>query len=166
LAYTHLLTTFYYQNLNRSLTTPEADGSHKFVVPLAGHHMGTIDVSELGGVVVPIVKGRNKFFGKTVDWFADLVTTEGIAKTFTKVTGKKAIAYEPTTEQYAKFGFPGAEELSWMYNFFQWIDVSRGKNPKNPYIKGIKDDDYILGSTLFPGASSFEQFITKKFATK
>jgi len=166
LHYTHLLTTFYYQNLTRSLTTPEADGSHKFVQPLGGHRFGTIDVHELGGVVLPIVKGRDKFFGKTVDWYADLVTVDSIAKTFTKVTGKKATSYEPTVEQYAKFGFPGAEEISWMYNFFQWIDTARVKNPKNPYAKSIADDNYILGSTLFPGASTLEQYITKTYAPK
>jgi len=52
-----------------------------------------------------------------------------------------------------------------MYKFFQWLDNAR-KNGKNPFSKSITDGNYVLGSTLFPGASTLEQYITKTYGTK
>jgi len=122
--FTHV--AFYYENFLYFLPPQkQEDGSYAFGVPQGDTPLAGVAVEDVGGVVTPIFKDRDRFLGKVQGVVGDDLTGAQYAQILSRVTDKKVVYNHIPREVYAGFGFPGAEELADMFEFNRLFIPSR-----------------------------------------
>jgi uncharacterized protein YbjT (DUF2867 family) len=76
------------------------DGTFVFAAPIGKGQVSMIALDDLAFYVDYIFSNPDKTVGKDIAVATEDVTWEALAKTFTEVTGQKAIAMDLTNEQY------------------------------------------------------------------
>jgi uncharacterized protein YbjT (DUF2867 family) len=76
------------------------DGTFVFAAPIGKGHVSMIALEDLAFYVDYIFSNPDKTVGRDIAVATEDVTWEHLAKTFTEVTGQKAIAMDLTNEQY------------------------------------------------------------------
>ncbi len=137
---------FYYENFLAFFPPKkEADGTYAFGFPQGETPLGAVTVEDLGGVVLPIFRDRGAFLGQTVAVFGDEMPASGYADAISRVTGRQVRFHHIPREVFASFGFPGAEDVADMFEFYRSHFPS-----KRPEIERAKK--------LNPGMRSFEEW--------
>ncbi|MBZ5856929.1 NmrA/HSCARG family protein [Flavihumibacter profundi] len=139
---TFLLTTFYWDNLIYFGMGPKrgADGVLAITFPMADKKLSGISAEDIGKCAYGIFKKGESLVGKTVGIAGEHITCADMAKALTKVLGEEVRYNSVTPEMFRSFGFPGAEDLGNMFQYYQEfekeftaardIDNARALNPE------------------------------------
>jgi uncharacterized protein YbjT (DUF2867 family) len=135
-------TSFYWENLIYFGAGPKKmeDGTLAITMPLAAKKLPGIAVIDIGKCALGIFKKGSDFIGKTVGVAGEHLTGAEMAAALSRALGQKVTynAIEPS--DYAKLGFPGADDLANMFQFkrdfqsdflgMRSLSFSRSLNPE------------------------------------
>lgn len=109
---------FYFENfINFQMLQSQPDGTLAFGFPQGDTPLAGVGVEDLGGVVLAVLDRFDEFAGKVVGVVGDDSPCSHYADVMTRVLGRKAVYQNIPRDVYAKFPFPGAEELAAMFEF-------------------------------------------------
>ena len=139
---TILLTSFYWDNFIYFGMGPKkgADGKLVLTLPMGNAKMPSIAAEDIGKCAYGIFKRPSEFIGKTVGIAGEHPTGAQMAASFAKALGQP-VSYNPVSwDAYRGFGFPGAEDLGNMFQFYhdcekdfagaRSLEFSRSLNPE------------------------------------
>jgi len=139
---TFLLTSFYWDNMYMFGMGPAKgqDGNYSITFPMGNHKMSGIAAEDIGGCAYGIFKKGKELIGKTVGIAGEHLTGAQMAEKLSKGLGIQCSYNAVPPEAYRGFGFPGAEDLGNMFQFYadfenyfvgaRNLDVARSLNPK------------------------------------
>ena len=118
---TFLLTTFYWENMLYFGMGPKkgADGKLSITFPMGDKKLSGIAVEDIGKCAYGIFKRGKELIGKTVGIAGEQIACNQMAQVLTKTLGKEVTYHEITPEQYRNLGFPGADDLGNMFQFYR-----------------------------------------------
>ncbi|XP_073414749.1 nmrA-like family domain-containing protein 1 [Dendrobates tinctorius] len=127
----------YYENLLtffRPQKNKDGDG-YSLAIPMGDVPLDGMSVTDLGGVVVSILKSPSDHVGKNIGLSTEKLTVAQYAAIMSKVTGKDIKDAKISLEAYEKLGFPEASEVAKMFRFLvtkpeQDVDITLKLNPK------------------------------------
>jgi hypothetical protein len=119
---TFLLTTFYWANFLAFLTpkkVKDKKNTYAFTtnMPKNSKLVG-MNLDSMGAVTAKLFENTKNYVGKYVGISDEIISWNDICKKMSKATGKTIIHNVVTTEQFKKFGFPGADDMAQMFQFF------------------------------------------------
>jgi uncharacterized protein YbjT (DUF2867 family) len=135
-------TSFYWDNLIHFGMGPKKgpDGVLAITLPIADKRMSGIAAEDIGKCVYGVFKGGTSNVGKTFGIAGEHLTGAQMAAALTKVLGQPVKYNAVTPEQFRAFGFPGADDLGNMFQFYaefedyftgaRPLEVARGLNPE------------------------------------
>jgi len=117
---TLLLTSFYWENFIYFGMGPKKgeDGKLALSLPLGDKKLTAIAVEDIGKSAYAIFKKGNEFIGKTVGISGENLAGNEMAASFTKALGQEVVYNAVPFDVYRGLGFPGAEDLGNMFQFF------------------------------------------------
>lgn len=139
---TFLLTSFYWENLIYFGMEPRRaeDGVLEFSLPMADQKLSGIAAEDIGKCAYGIFKRAGKCVGKTVGITGGHLTGEEMAASLSKALGEPVRYNYIPPEIYRTLGFPGAEDLGNMFQFYRDfedyfcrvrdLELSRKLNPE------------------------------------
>jgi uncharacterized protein YbjT (DUF2867 family) len=139
---TLLLTSFYFDNLINFGLEPkrDAEGKLSFTLPMADNPMSCIAAEDIGKCTYGIFKKPAQFIGKTVGVAGEHLTGSQMAAEMSEALGEPVSYNYVPPEVFRTFGFPGAEDLGNMFQFFRdfekefsaarSVEFSRSLNPE------------------------------------
>ena len=153
---TYLVTSFYWDNLYMFGMGPKKgdDGRYSWTFPLGDKRLPGIAAEDIGKVALGIFKAGQQYVGKRVGIFGETLTLDVMSRKLSNVLGVGPIQYnavEPDT--YRSFGFPGADEMGNMFQFFR--DFERE-------VVGARSAD--VARSLNPELQTFDQWLAKNKA--
>jgi uncharacterized protein YbjT (DUF2867 family) len=99
-------------------------------LPMADKKLSGIAAEDIGKCVYGIFKGGLANVGKTYGIAGEHLTGAQMAAALTKALGQPVRYNAVTPEQYRGFGFPGAEDLGNMFQFYaEFEDYFTGARP-------------------------------------
>lgn len=118
---TFLLTSFYWENLIYFGMGPKRDNSGKLSItfPMGDKRLSCIAAEDIGKCAYGIFKRGPELIDKTIGIAGEQITIDEMAKVLTRELGEKVSYNEITPEQYRNLGFPGADDLGNMLQFFR-----------------------------------------------
>lgn len=149
---TYLMASFYWDNMIYFGMGPKkgADGKFYFTLPMADKKMAGIGAEDIGKCAYGIFKRGSEFIGKTVGIAGDQLTGDEMAVSLCTALGKQVVYNVVTPAQYRAFGFPGADDLGNMFQFYTEFEAHCNKTR-----------DLKLSKELNPGLLSFEAWLNK-----
>ncbi|MCW3091721.1 MAG: NmrA-like family domain containing 1 [Ferruginibacter sp.] len=107
---------YYYENF-LSFFPPQKgnDGDYYFGFPQGDTRLSMISVEDMGGVVAPIFDYPDEYIGRIVGLVGEDKTCHEYAAEMSEVLGKNIHYNYIPRDEYAAYGFPGAEELANMF---------------------------------------------------
>lgn len=144
---------FYYENfLYFFPPRPAGDGTYAFGFPQGDTPLAAISVQDVGKLVAPMFEQPERYIGKVVKLAGDEIPATEYAAAMSRATGKTInYAYVPR-ETFAALGFPGAEDLADMFEYYRLHIPSR-------------KDDVAACRAVAPDLQSFDTWISKNSAT-
>jgi uncharacterized protein YbjT (DUF2867 family) len=139
---TLLYTSFYWDNLIHFGMGPKKgpDGVLAFTLPMADKRLSGIAAADIGKCACGIFREGVVHVGASVGIAGEHLTGAQMAAELTKVLGQTVRYNAVTPEQYRGFGFPGAEDLGNMFQFYaefeaafmkaRPVEVARRLNPE------------------------------------
>jgi len=126
---TYLATSFYWDNLYMFGLAPKKgpDGRYSWTFPLDDKRVAGIAGEDIGKIALSIFKAGQRYFGKTVGAAGEYLTIQQMGETLSKTLGIGPVHYNAVEpDVYRRFGFPGADEMGNMFQFFrdfekEWI---------------------------------------------
>jgi uncharacterized protein YbjT (DUF2867 family) len=110
--------SFYYQNF-AAFFPPKKDDAGVYVYTMpATSNITAFDVSDIGGTVASVFAQPARWNNQYLPSAGDHLSPQEYVDLIAEATGKKTKVVLVPTEQFAKFGFPGAEELAEMFQWF------------------------------------------------
>lgn len=153
---TFLLTSFYWDNLIHFGMGPKrgTDGEFEFVLPMADKRLSGIAAEDIGKCAFGIFRSGSDWIGKRVGIAGEHLTGGQMAAALSKVFDTTVTYKSVSPEAYRAFGFPGAEDLGNMFQFYaefeeyftssRSLDTSRALNPDlltfESWLKKYKDE--------------------------
>jgi uncharacterized protein YbjT (DUF2867 family) len=121
---TFLLTSFYWDNLIHFGMGPKRgdDGVLAITFPMGDSRLSGINAEDIGKCAYGIFKKGESMIGKTVGIAGEHITVEDMAKALAKAIGEEVRYNKVTPEMYRSFGFPGAEDLGNMFQYYKEFD--------------------------------------------
>ena len=138
---TILLASFYWDNFIYFGMGPKRgpDGKLAITLPMGGKKLAGIAAEDIGKCALGIFKNRREYIGKTVGIAGEHLTGVQMAATLTKALGQEVRYHDVPPDVYRGFGFPGAEDLGNMFQFYcdfeeyfcgaRNLETSRALNP-------------------------------------
>ncbi len=144
-SFVHL--AFYYENLGSFIPLQrQDDGSFTFGFSQGDTPLAGVSVEDLGAVVRAIFDNPDQYRGKVIPVAGDHIPASEYAAVLSRVLGKKVVYNYIPQEVYAKLGFPGAEEVANMFEYYRVYD---------PYT----DADVQKAREIAPGLQTFEAWL-------
>lgn len=138
---TFLFTSFYWDNLIHFGMGPKKgpDGKLNLTMPMADKKLAGMAAEDIGKCAYGIFKKGSEYIGKSVGIAGEHLTGKQMADALS-VALEQDVYYNPVSPQmYRSFGFPGAEDLGNMFQFYcdfeqifcaaRNVDLSRALNP-------------------------------------
>lgn len=138
---TFLYASFYWDNLIHFGMGPKRgpDGKLAFTLPMGDKKLAGIAAEDIGKCAYGIFKKGSEYIGKSVGIAGEHLTGAQMAASLSAALGQPVQYNAVTPEMYRGFGFPGAEDLGNMFQFYQEfeadfcsrrsIEQSRALNP-------------------------------------
>jgi uncharacterized protein YbjT (DUF2867 family) len=147
---TFLRASFYWDNLIYFGAGPKkgADGKYYITFPLDDAKMAGIASEDIGKCAYGIFKRGKEFIGKTVGIAGEHLTGQQMAEALSKALGQEVLFNNVTPDTYRGFGFPGADDLGSMFQFYR--DFEEDVN---------KVRDVSFSRELNPELQSFDQWL-------
>jgi len=139
---TFLLTSFYWDNLIHFGMGPKptGDGRLAFTLPMADRKLAGIAAEDIGRCAYGIFRKGAETIGRTIGIAGEHLTGAQMASAMSAAIGREVVYNAVTPAQYRGFGFPGAEDLGNMFQFYaefeeyfcgaRSLEVSRALNPE------------------------------------
>ena len=139
---TYLLTSFYWENFIYFGMGPKKgeDGKLTLTLPMGKAKLSGISAQDIGKCAYGIFKQGTKWIGKRVGIAGDHVTGAQMAAELSQALGKDVAYNEVTPAVYRGFGFPGADDLGNMFQYYtefeqefvaaRSVDTTRSLNPE------------------------------------
>jgi uncharacterized protein YbjT (DUF2867 family) len=117
---TFLVTSFYWDNLIYFGMGPKkgADGKLAITLPMGTKKLAGIAAEDIGKTAYAIFEKGDEMIGKTVGIAGGHLTGTQMAKSLSKALGQQVNYNAVTPAAFRAFGFPGAEDLGNMFQFF------------------------------------------------
>ena len=118
---TFLLTTFYWDNFIYFGAGPKKgpDGKFAITLPIGDKKMAGISAEDIGKCAYGIFKKGREYIGKRVGIAGELLTGAQMAAAFSKALGQEVRYNSIPPDVYRSFGFPGAEDMGNMFQFYR-----------------------------------------------
>lgn len=147
---TLLQTTFYWENMIYFGMGPKRgeDGKLSITFPMGDKRLSGIAAEDIGACAYGIFKGGDAFIGKTVSIAGENITCADMAAQLSEVLGEEVTYNSVTPDTYRSFGFPGADDLGNMFQFYADFEED---------FCGIRDTNEVR--KLHPGLKSFKQWL-------
>lgn len=138
---TFLLTSFYWDNFINFGMGPKKgpDGTLAITMPMDDKKLPGIAAEDIGRSAYGIFKKGKDLIGQTIGVAGEHLTGSQMAAAFTQALGQEVRYNSIPPEVYRGFGFPGAEDLGNMFQFYRDfeesicgarnLDVARSFNP-------------------------------------
>ena len=138
---TYLLTSFYWENFIYFGMGPKKgeDGKLTLTLPMGKAKLSGISAQDIGKCAYGIFKQGTKWIGKRVGIAGDHVTVAQMSADMSKALGKEIAYNEVSPAVYRGFGFPGADDLGNMFQYYpefepefvaaRSLETSRSLNP-------------------------------------
>ncbi|HQR10620.1 MAG TPA: NmrA/HSCARG family protein [Casimicrobiaceae bacterium] len=117
---TFLLTSFYWDNFIHFGMGPKPgpDGKLAITLPMADKPLSGMAAEDIGRCAFGVFKAGDTYIGKTVAVAGEHLTGEQMAAAFSRALGKEVGYNAVTPAAYRAFGFPGADDLGNMFQFY------------------------------------------------
>lgn len=145
---TYFLASFYWENMIYFGQGPQKaeDGKYVLALPMADKKLAGIAAEDIGRCAYGIFKKGKDYIGKTVGVAGDQLSGYEMAELFSKTLGKEVVYKDISPESYRNLGFPGAEDMGNMYQFYRDFEdevsgirsVEEARN-LNPSLKSFKE---------------------------
>jgi len=147
---TFLLTSFYWENFIYFGMGPKKgqDGNLAITLPMADKPLSGIAAGDIGKCAFGIFKGGAVHIGKTVAIAGEHLTGKQMAAGFSRALGQEVGYNAVTPAAFRAFGFPGAEDLGNMFQFY--VDFS-------DYFVGARD--IAVARSLNPALLTFDAWL-------
>ncbi len=121
---TFMLAPYYWDNLIYFGMGPKRgeDGKLSITFPMGNKKMAGIAAADIGKCAYGIFKKGPELIGKRIGIAGGQLTLAEMAEALSKALGEKVTYNEITPEQYRGFGFPGADDLGNMFQFYRDFD--------------------------------------------
>jgi uncharacterized protein YbjT (DUF2867 family) len=121
---TFMLPSYYWDNLIYFGMGPKrgADGKLSITFPMGDKKMAGIGSGDIGKCAYGIFKKGASLVGKRIGVASDQLTCTEMAEAMSKALGEEVSYHEITPEQFRGFGFPGADDLGNMFQFYRDFD--------------------------------------------
>jgi uncharacterized protein YbjT (DUF2867 family) len=140
---------FYFENFVAFFPPkPAGDGTYGFGFPQGDTPLAGISVEDVGKLVAPMFEQPETYIGKTVKLAGDEIPASQYAEAMSRATGKTVTFTHIPRETFAAFGFPGAEDLADMFEYYRVHIPSRA-------------DDIEAGRALAPDLQTFDVWAAK-----
>lgn len=138
---TFLWATFYWDNMIHFGMGPhkDEDGTYTLTLPMGNEKLGGIAAQDIGKCAYGILKGEERYIGKTVGIAGEHLTGEEMAGRLERIWGRPVRYRSIEPQAYRALGFPGADDLGNMFQFYRDfaqvflasrdVDTSRMLNP-------------------------------------
>jgi len=135
-------TSFYWDNLIHFGMGPKKgpDGVLAIALPIGDKRISGIAAEDIGKCVYGVFKGGTANVGKTFGIAGEHLTGAQMAAALSRALGQTVKYNAVTPDQYRAFGFPGADDLGNMFQFYaefedyftgaRPLDVARSLNPE------------------------------------
>ncbi|MHB9122827.1 MAG: NmrA family NAD(P)-binding protein [Thermoanaerobaculia bacterium] len=127
---------------------PTGDGAFQFGFPQGDTPLAAMAVDDVGRVVAPMFEQPDRFIGRVVKLAGDEIPPQVYAAAMTKRLGKEVRYAHVPREVFAALGFPGAEDLADMFEFYRLHIPSR-------------KDDIAACRALAPELQNFETWLSR-----
>lgn len=141
-AYLHI--AFYYDNF-LAFTPPrrQDDGTYVFGFPQGDTDLAGVGAEDVGGVVVGMLRDLDRFRGDVAWAVGDDIPASRYAEIMSSVLDLPIVYQHVPRETFAALGFPGADDLAQMFDFYRRFVPSR-----KPQIEQSRE--------LYPAIQDFE----------
>ena len=118
---TYLLASFYWDNFIHFGSGPKKgpDGDYLLTFPIGHAKMAGVAAEDIGGVAYGILKAGPSLAGARIGVAGEHLTGDEMAASLTKALGKTVRYNEVEPAVYRSFGFPGADDLGNMFQFYR-----------------------------------------------
>ena len=125
---------------------PGPDGQLQLVLPMGNGKLAGVAAEDIGRTAYGIFKRGKELTGKKVGVAGEILTGAEIAEKMSRAL-KRPVRYQPVPfETYRKFGFPGAEDLGNMFQFYHDFEKD---------VNGLRDPAFAR--QLNPALQTFDQ---------
>ena len=147
---TFLVASFYWENLIYFGMGPQKgpDGNYAITFPMGDKKLAGIAAEDIGKCAYGIFKKGLELSGKTVGVAGDHRTCTEMAQSLSKALDINVVYNEVSPEQYRAFGFPGADDLGNMFQFYRDFEED-----------GLKVRDLSFSRSLNPELKSFDDWL-------
>jgi uncharacterized protein YbjT (DUF2867 family) len=116
---TYLLLSFYWDNL-LGLAKPQRDpdGTLAMHLPLGDAAIAGVASDDIGTVALRVLRQPTETIGATVPVVGEYLTGEQMTAALSTVLGEPVAYRPPTHDQFRSLGFPGADELGNMFQYY------------------------------------------------
>jgi hypothetical protein len=142
--------SFYWENFIYFGMGPKKgpDGVLALNLPMGDKKLTGIAAEDIGKCSLSVFKRREEFVGKRIGLAGDALTGAQIAAALSKAFGKEVRYNAVPPEVYRKLGFPGAEDIGNMFQFYAEFESVL-----------LASRDVSLSRSLNPDLQSFEQWL-------
>jgi uncharacterized protein YbjT (DUF2867 family) len=149
---TFMLASYFWENLIYFGMGPKrgADGKLSISFPMGNKKMAGIAAEDIGKCAYGIFKKGKALIGKRIGVAGDQLTCFEMAEAMSKSIGEEVSYNELTPDQYRAFGFPGADDLGNMFQFYRDFD---------DVCNSTRDVKY--SKELNPALKSFEMWLAE-----
>jgi uncharacterized protein YbjT (DUF2867 family) len=153
---TFLLASFYWDNFIYFGAGPKRgdDGVLALTMPIGNSKMAGIAAEDIGKCAYGIFKKGTEMVGRRIGIAGEQLTGNEMADALSKALGERVVYNNVPADVYRNFGFPGADELGNMFQFYDEFEKELNKTR-----------DVSFSKELNPELLNFEQWL-KKYAGK
>ena len=144
--------SFYWDNFIFFGSGPKKgpDGKLYLTFPLDDKKMAGIAAADIGKCVYGMLQRGKEFIGKTIGLAGEHLTGKEMAAAMSKALGKEVIYNNVSPETYRGFGFPGADDLGNMFQFYRDFEE---------VCNSVRDVNF--SRTLNPELKSFDAWLSE-----
>ena len=145
-------TSFYWDNFIYfgSGPKPGPDGQLLLTMPMGDKKLAAMAAEDIGKCAYGVFLRGGEFIGKTIGVAGEHLTGTGMAAKLTKAIGK-SVKYNPVSPAvYRSFGFPGADDLGNMFQFYHDFNADF-----------CKLRDPAFARSLNPALQTFDQWLVE-----
>jgi uncharacterized protein YbjT (DUF2867 family) len=147
---TFLLASFYWENMIYFGAGPKrgADGVLTLTLPMGNKKLSGIASEDIGKCAYGVFKRGTSMVGKTIGVAGSELTGKQMAEALTNALGEEVRYNEVSPYVYRSFGFPGADEMGNMFQFYHDFDEVC-----------LSTRDILISKELNPELETFETWL-------
>jgi uncharacterized protein YbjT (DUF2867 family) len=139
---TFLYISFYWDNFINFGMAPKKgpDGNLAITLPMGDKKLASIAAEDIGKCAYGIFKKGKELIGKDVGIAGEHITGAEMASAFSDILGKKVVYNSISPDTYRGFGFPGADDLGNMFQFYSDFEEELNKKRSVEFSKSLNPD--------------------------